>query len=143
MTTPAEIIAYINQNIGPNGAGKITGATLEQAMLYLIGQSVSSSGQSRVITSSANFATLSSDYRIGLNRTASPAAMQITLVIPDAIPEIVIQDLAGNFNRYPVTILPPTAQNFAGGRTSYVMNEDNMTGRFFYWGQGIWGVEPA
>lgn len=136
----AQIIAQIN-DLTPNG---ITGDILQANLLDLLALLVALSTGSRIVVDSVPLVLLDSDYRVGLNRTAALAAMNVQLVAPAAGTEIIIQDLAGNFSAFPVTVAPPGGQTFSGGRTSYVMNEDNQTARFnFYIGASIWGIEPA
>lgn len=141
--TPTAIIAQINQFIVSNGVGGITGPILNQILVAICNLFVANAPAYRIVSTSTNFTLLASDFRIGLLRTLSLATTQIQLISIAPGSEIVIQDLAGNFNAYPVTLLPPAGMTFSGGRTSYVMNQDNQTGRFAFYGQNIWGVEPA
>ena len=117
--------------------GALTGAWLR--LLPLTGLSL---GLSRIVTtSSASIST--SDYRVGFLRSTGLAAFTVQLPTSSVSQEFVLQDLSGNFNAYPVTVLPSAGTTFSANRTSYVMNENNQTTRFAFYGQNVWGVESA
>ena len=140
--TPTQLISLINAEINDNTPDGITGEILNNILVQMINLQQSSL-TGRLITSSAAVTLLATDFRVGFNRTAGLAATQVQLVVPSGGPEVVIQDLAGNFSTYPLTVSPPGGQYFAGNRTTYTMNEDNQTARFAYYGSGLWGVEPS
>lgn len=97
---------------------------------------------SRVATASTDPVTTIKDFAIGFNRTAGVAATPVALpsgAVADQ--EFEFQDLAGNFNAFPVTFTPPGGQTIAG-LTTYVYNVDRGTVRFRYYGSNIWGVKP-
>ena len=141
--TPTQILALINQYIVSNGAGLITGPILNQILTAIVGLFTSSAPASRIISSSTGTTLLTTDYRVGFLRTLNLSATAVALPTITVGQELVVQDLGGNFSAYPVTISPPAGMTFSGGRTTYVMNEDNQTARFAFYGQNIWGVEPA
>lgn len=141
--TPTQIIALINQYIVSNGVGGITGPILNQILVDIVNLFTSSAPAYRIVSVSTALTMLATDFRIGFLRTLNlaPTAVQLIAITPGN--EVVIQDLAGNFSAYPITVSPPAGMTFAGGRTTYIMNEDNQTARFAYYGSNIWGVEPA
>lgn len=141
--TPAQIVALINSQIVSNGMSGITGPILNAILVAICNLFVSNAPPYRIVSASINFALTASDFRIGLLRTLNLAQTQVQLISITPGNEVVIQDLSGNFNAYPVTVLPPAGMSFAGGRASYVMSEDNQTARFAFYGQNVWGVEPA
>jgi len=141
--TPTQILALINQYIVSNGVGAITGPILNNILTQIVNLFTTSSFASRIITASTAQTLLSSDYRVGFLRTLNLNATTVQLIGITVGNEVIIQDLAGNFSTYPVTVLPPAGSTFSGGRASYAMNEDNQTARFAYYGSNIWGVEPA
>jgi hypothetical protein len=141
--TPAAILALINQQITSNGMGAITGPILNNILSLIVGLFTSVSPASKVVSASTTYTFLSTDVRVGFLRTLNLAATTVQLVAIGVGSEVIIQDLAGNFSAYPVTVLPPAGTTFSGGRTTYVMNEDNQTARFAFYGNNIFGVEPA
>lgn len=109
------------------------------AQLEAMIKQVATGSPARIITSSANFDVDLTDGFIGLNRTAALAATQAT--IPAGFEpgdSFVIQDLQGNFNAYPVTVVPPAG--VIAGAAQWVLNTDRGSGKFTYYGSNIWGV---
>ena len=141
--TPAQIIAIINAQIVSNGIGGITGPVLNSILVAICNLFTSAPSASRIVSASTAFTTLATDVRIGFLRTLSLAPTAVQLYAYPTGSEIILQDLAGNFSTYPVTLSAPAGQTFSGGRTTYVMNEDNQTARFYFYGSNILGVEPA
>lgn len=98
----------------------------------------------RIITSSATLLMNTSDYAIGLNRTASLAAMTInlpTINLPQNY-ECRIDDLAGNLQRYPATVTPPGGHTIAG-ENSWTLNVNRQGASFFFYGSSLWGVRSS
>ena len=141
--TPAQILALIASTIVTNGVGAITAANLAPILNAIVNLFTTTSPASRIYSASTTLAIAVTDFRIGLQRLVNLNAMTAQLPLSAAIgQEFVLQDLAGNFSQYPVTVLPPAGMTIVG-RASYVMNEDNQTSRFAFYGANIWGVEPA
>lgn len=95
-----------------------------------------------VITASNNFAIDASQYHIGIARSIAPAAIngQLPTLTADQIgQEFVVEDLLGNFNAYPVTIVPPVGQSIAG-RAQWVLNRDCQSAKFTWYGNNLWSV---
>ena len=141
--TPAQILALIASTIYSNGVGAITGPNLATILNAIVGLFSSVVPASTIITASTAYVITVAQYRLGFLRTLNLAAMSATLPTgATSGQEFILQDLAGNFSTYPVTVYPSAGSTFSGGRTSYVMNEDNQTARFAFYGS-VWGVEPA
>ena len=99
---------------------------------------------SRIITASGVFVMTNADANggVGLNRTAAPAVSSTTL--PDtalAGQLYAIEDLAKNFNAYPVTVNAPVGMSLAGAAL-VVLNVNGQCGYFRYYGSNIWSFKP-
>ena len=141
--TPAQILALIASTIVTNGIGGITAANLAPILNAIVNLFTTTSPAARIYSASTTLTIAVTDFRVGLQRTINLNAMNAQLPLAAAIgQEFVLQDLAGNFSQYPVTVLPPAGMTIVG-RASYVMNEDNQTSRFAFYGANLWGVEPA
>ena len=141
--TPAQILALIASTIVTNGIGGITAANLAPILNAIVNLFTTTSPAARIYSASTTLTIAATDFRIGLQRLINLNAMNAQLPLAAAIgQEFVLQDLAGNFSQYPVTVLPPAGMTIVG-RASYVMNEDNQTSRFAFYGANLWGVEPA
>lgn len=100
-----------------------------------------SSPDARIVTTSTNFTLDMNDGVVGLNRTSGPAATQITLPTPNFIGKtFTIEDLAGNFFTYNVTVVPPVGMTIAGLATA-VLNTNRQSATFRYYGSNLWGVK--
>jgi hypothetical protein len=141
--TPAQILALIASTIVTNGVGGITAANLAPILDAIVNLFTTTSPAARLVSASTTLTIAVADFRIGFQRTVNLAAFNAQLPSGASIgQEFVLQDLVGNLSQYPVTVLPPAGMSIVG-RASYVMNEDNQTSRFAYYGANIWGVEPA
>ena len=141
--TPAQILALIASTIVTNGIGGITAANLAPILNAIVNLFTTTSPAARIYSASTTLTIAATDFRVGLQRLINLNAMNAQLPLAAAIgQEFVLQDLAGNFSQYPVTVLPPAGMTIVG-RASYVMNEDNQTSRFAFYGANLWGVEPA
>ena len=143
--TPAQILALIASTIVTNGVGAITAANLAPILNAIVNLFTTTSPAARIYSVSTTLTIALTDFRIGLQRTINLAAFNAQLPTPGPTnigQEWVIQDLSGNLSGYPVTVLPPAGMTIVG-RASYVMNEDNQTSRFAFYGANLWGVEPA
>jgi len=97
----------------------------------------------RIITASGVFAmsTSDADGGIGLNRTATPAVSSTTLPSAAIAGQLyAIEDLAGNFNAFPVTVAAPGGMVIAG-QASIVLNVNRQCGYFRYYGSNTWSVK--
>lgn len=99
--------------------------------------------QTRSITTSGAFTINLTDQSIGLQRTLSPATSSSTL--PANAPNgklIKIQDLARNFNLYPVTMSAPGGTTI-GGASSVTLDINGQCAEFtFYSDQNNWSFAP-
>lgn len=87
-------------------------------------------GATRVITASGVFAWDLGARLIGLNRTTSLATSSSSIPTNMAIgQQCTIDDLAGNFNSWPVTISAPSGCTI-NGLAGWVLNEDYGSGTF-------------
>ncbi len=97
----------------------------------------------RIITASGAF-TMSTDDAfggIGLNRTVAPAVSSTTLpAAPGVGQTYAIEDLAGNFAVYPVTVSASAGKTIAG-LGSVVLNVNRQCAYFRYYGSNIWSVK--
>jgi hypothetical protein len=98
----------------------------------------------RVVTLSGVFTMTTADGAVGLNRTTSLAVSSTTLPSGTAIGQVYqIEDLAGNFQAYPVTVNAPAGQNIAnlpGSPSNAVLNVNRQVGVFRYYGSNVWSV---
>jgi len=77
----------------------------------------------RVITSSANATVQATDGLIVFNRTASPAALTLTLeASPVAGVQHRIKDMAGNAGSYPITVVAAGSGTIDGQTSGIVLN---------------------
>jgi hypothetical protein len=142
--TPSQILALINSEIVPNGIQGITGQELNVILVQIVGLFQNPLLPSRIVTTSTllNVAA-ATDYRIGFQRSVALQPFSIQLDPASAVSqEYVFQDLTGNFNSFPATVLPPAGHNITG-RPSIQLQEDYGTGRFVYFGNNVWSVELA
>lgn len=98
---------------------------------------------SRIVTSSGAFAMTTNDANgvVGLNRTSSLATSSTTLPSGAIAGQTyTIQDLARNFNAFPVTVSFPAGQTGPGSVLSVVLNVNGQSGSFSYYGSNQWGM---
>lgn len=100
----------------------------------------------RIVTASATLnLDCGNDLAVGLARTSAPAAMIVNLaatgvLIPGKL--FRISDLAKNFSRYKVTVVPPAGHNIADD-SQFVMNADKQSASFLYYGSLTWDVQSS
>lgn len=97
----------------------------------------------RVVTASGSFTTTTADANgaIGLNRTSGVATSNTTLPSgASAGQTYTYQDLAGNFQAFPLTINAPGGQTIAG-LSAVVANVNRQSVTFRYYGSNVWGVK--
>ncbi len=142
--TPAQVLAIINAMITSNGVGAITGPVLNDVLTLIIGLFTTAPAMARTVSASTPATIALTDGRVGFLRSTGLAATTAQLPAGAAVDqEFVVQDLSGNFFNFPITVLAPAGQTLAGGRSQYVMNENNQTARFAYYGSNVWGVEVS
>lgn len=97
----------------------------------------------RIVVASADPGMTLQDYAIGFNRAAGLAATPCAL--PNGMQQgdsFLIQDLAGNFFNYPVTVAFPGSIKWAG-KANFVCNKDFGTYIFTYYGSNVIGVAQS
>jgi len=122
---------------GDLAANLLTAGQME-AMLQ-----VSTLYPSRIVTASGVFAMTTADANghVGLNRTVSVAASSTTLPSnAENGQEYGIEDLAGNFATYSVTVNAPAGMTIAG-EAAVVLNYNRQCASFVYYGNNIWSVK--
>lgn len=98
---------------------------------------------SRIITTSGAFVMTNTDANggVGLNRLVGPANSSTTLPDTALAGQLYgIEDLAGNFNAYPVTVNAPVGMTIAG-LAAMVLNVNRQCGYFRYYGSNIWSFK--
>jgi len=98
---------------------------------------------SRIVTASGAFTMTTNDAggRVGLNRTTSVAVSSTTLpTAAIAGQTYVIQDLARNFQAFPVTVNFPSGQVGPGSVLSVVLDINGQSASFSYYGSNQWGM---
>ncbi len=95
----------------------------------------------RIVTASGVFVMSTSDYAIGLDRTSAVAASSTTLPSGATANQLFsIEDLAANFQAYPVTVNAPAGMSIAN-LSSVTLNENRQCAYFRYYGSSLWSVK--
>lgn len=96
----------------------------------------------RTIASSAAFNILLSDYAIGMQRVAAPAATTATLPSGAQIGQVFrIGDIQGNANQYPITVQPDAGHNIAGLPGGWEIVTNRGWAQFRWTGNNTWSLE--
>jgi hypothetical protein len=101
----------------------------------------------QIVTLSSQLVMTSAMYRIGFNRTA--ALTQTTVLLPPngtlpssgQVQEFVIEDLAGNFGQFPITLIPSAGT--IGGKAEAVLNKNGQSATVAYYGSNLWGIKAS
>lgn len=101
---------------------------------------VAASKPARIITTSTNTTLLPTDYRIGIRRTSGVATFDIQLISIPVGNSVRISDLIGNFNAFPVRILPPATHDLANA-SNFTLNVNKQSAEFAYFGSLHWDIE--
>ena len=99
----------------------------------------------RQVTASGVFVTTTSDANggVGLNRTVAPGASSTTLPSGAQQGQIyAVEDLAKNFNEFPVTVNFPAGHTGPNGATAEILNVNGQCGYFRYYGANQWSFKP-
>lgn len=99
---------------------------------------------SRIITASGAFVMTTADANgaVGLNRITSPGVSSTTTPSAAVAGQLyAIEDLAKNFNTYPVTVNAPAGMTFAGA-ASVLLNVNGQCAYFRFYGSNIWSFKP-
>ena len=116
--TPTQILALINQYIVSNGVGAITAPILNNILTQIVNLFSSTIPNNRIVSASTALTLLATDVRVGFLRTLNLAPTPVQLLAVPAGYEVILQDLAGNFSIYPLTISPPFVRHYLRSRTS-------------------------
>lgn len=106
-------------------------------------QQTASLNPARIVTASGAFtmSTLDAGGGVGLNRTSALATSSTALPTGASSGQLyAIEDLAKNFNAYPVTVAAPGGQTIAGA-ASVTLNVNGQCGYFRYYGSNIWSFK--
>lgn len=110
-------------------------AAMQQSGLLRPVRPVAASGVFVMTTADANGA-------VGLNRVAAPAVSSTTLPAGAAAGDIyAIEDLAGNFNGFAVTVNYPIGHTGPEGAVSQILNVNKQCAYFRYYGSNIWSYK--
>lgn len=97
----------------------------------------------RIVTASGVFAMTIADGALGLDRTVAPAISATTLPLGAFIgQEFEFEDLARNFQAFPVTINYPAGQAGPNGAVSQTLNINGQCASFRYYGSNLWSFNP-
>jgi hypothetical protein len=159
--------SYVNANPATGAAGSIPpGAALEAAqreIVYCItqaGLSPSSANLTQlwqailgfggtlrpaeIVTLSSELVMTAALYRVGFNRTASVTVTTV-LLPPNATvqpgQEFVIEDLFGNFDAFPVTLIPSAGT--IAGEAEWVLNKAGQSATLAYYGSNLWSIKQS
>jgi len=98
----------------------------------------------RLVTASGAFVMTTADAGggVGLNRISAPATSSTTLPSGATTGQsYAIEDIAANFNTYPVTVSYPGGQTGPSGATSQVLNVNRQCAYFRYYGSNLWSFK--
>lgn len=117
-----------------NTAGQMA-AMVQTAALY----------PARIVSASGVFVTTTSDANghVGLDRVAAPAVSSTTLPSgAQAGQTYIYEDLAKNFNAFPLTVNYPDGQTGPNGATFQTLNVNGQSASFTYYGSNQWSFNP-
>jgi hypothetical protein len=123
-------------------AGDLIANMLTAGQMAAMVQSVTVA-PNRTVTTSGAFTLTTADAfgKVGLDRTSSPGVSTTTLP-SNAVQaqSYTIEDLASNFNAYPVTVNAPAGMSIAGlSAVPLAVNRGSWT--FTYYGSNLWSVD--
>jgi len=122
-------------------AGDLAANLLTAGQMNAIVQTVSIAPIREVTTSGAfTMSTADANGTVGLNRTSALGVSTTTLPAGAGQAQTYeIEDLAGNFNAYPVTVNAPAGMTIAG-QPAIVLNVNRQCATFKYYGGNLWSV---
>jgi len=97
----------------------------------------------RIVSTSGTFAMTTADAfgGVGLDRTSGLGVSSTTLPSGAGVGQTyAIEDIAGNFQAYPVTVNAPAGMVIAG-QANVVLNQNRQCGIFRYYGSNVWSVK--
>lgn len=123
-------------------AGDLAGALITAGIMGGLVQQVAVS-PTRIVTTSGAFVMTTADANgtVGLNRTAGVGTSNTALPSGAVAGQsYTIQDLASNFNGFPVTVNAPAGMTIAG-LSAVTLNVNRGAWTFTYYGTNIWGLD--
>jgi hypothetical protein len=99
----------------------------------------------RTVTVSGAFTMLTTDANgaVQLNRTTSLATSSTTLPSGATAGQLyAIEDVANNFNTYPVTVTYPAGTTGPGGAATALLNVNGQCGYFRLGANNVWSFKP-
>jgi hypothetical protein len=125
-----------------------SGQTPDPANLTQLWQAITGFGgiirPAQIVTLSSALVMTTAMYRIGFNRTASLSATAVSLPANGGVTpgqEFVIEDLAGNFQAFPITLTPSAGT--IGGKAEFVLNKNGQSATIGYYGSNLWGIKAS
>jgi hypothetical protein len=138
----AAVANYISQQLGIDvlDDGNVANLVANLTNAIVTGANIK---PARTVTVSANMNIAAGDYRIGFDRTVAPAALnaQLPTLGNGAVgQEFVVEDLAANFDAFPVTLVAPAGQSFAG-EANFVLNRKRQSATIAWYGNNLWSIK--
>lgn len=118
------------------------GPTAGQSSAY---EQTSALFPARIVTTSGAFTLTTADAHgaVGLNRVVAPAPSSTTLPALAAIGDTYgIEDLARNFNLFPVTVSYPGGMTGPNGAATQTLNTSGQCASFRFYGSNQWSYKP-
>jgi hypothetical protein len=125
-------------------AGDLAANLITEGLLAAYQQSAALS-PARTVTASGAFAMSTADAGggVGLDRIVGPAVSSTTLPVSTDGQTYWIEDLARNFNAYPVTVTFPGGTTGPNGAATVTLNVNGQCAQFrFYADSNIWSFKP-
>jgi hypothetical protein len=125
-------------------AGDLAANLITAGLLAAYQQSAALS-PARTVTASGAFAMSTADAGggVGLDRIVGPAVSSTTLPVSTDGQTYWIEDLARNFNAYPVTVTFPGGTTGPNGAATVTLNVNGQCAQFrFYADSNIWSFRP-
>lgn len=97
-----------------------------------------------IVTLSSELIMTAALYRVGFNRTVSLTATTVLLPPNGTVQpgqEFVIEDLAGNFYNYPITLIPSAGT--IGGKPEQALNKNGQSATLGYYGSNLWSIKAS
>lgn len=138
----AAIAQYIQNQLGINVVddGNLANFIANLASAIQTGAAIKPAA---IITASANVNITAANYALGFDREAAPAALNAQLPNNAQVgQEFVIEDLFGNFNAFPVTVLPPAGDSI-GHQAGWQCAVDLGSWTFRKYPNNLWSVRRA
>jgi hypothetical protein len=140
-----DVLTVIRAQEGTTALSWLSGDLFQQLITagdLLAMQQLATVSAARIVTLSGAFTMTTADKSIGFNRTSGVATSSGTLPASAIGQEYNFEDLAGNFNAFPVTVTYPGGQTGPEGAATQVLNINKQCAHFRYYGSNIWSFKP-